>query len=69
MNSTPQKLSLSPAVRTLIGIASIPSLLLGGMLIFALASGEAESIGAFELVYSLVGIIALYIAITGKRLF
>ncbi|ALS97904.1 hypothetical protein [Lacimicrobium alkaliphilum] len=69
MNNTADKPGLSPAIRILIGIAGLPSIVLGYMLIAtALEEGIAD-IGAFELVYSLVGVVALYIAITGKRLF
>lgn len=69
MDNPVQKPGLSPAIRILIGIAGLPSIVLGYMLIAtALEKGVAD-IGAFELVYSLVGAVALYIAITGKRLF
>lgn len=69
MNNTTDKPRLSPAIRILIGIAGLPSVALGYMLIATALHQGIAGIGAFELVYSLVGIVALYIAITGKRLF
>ena len=60
---------LSKHIRILIGLASIPSLLLAIMLIATIARGEATGISAFEVVYSLVGILGAYIAMTGKKLF
>jgi uncharacterized membrane protein YuzA (DUF378 family) len=47
----------------------LPSLLLAFMLISDALNGRYEAIGAFEIVYSLVGIFAVYIALTGKKLF
>lgn len=69
MSNTPEKPRLSPAIRILIGIAGLPSLALGYMLIFAVLNNGVDGIGAFEVVYSVVGLIAVYIAVTGKRPF
>jgi hypothetical protein len=60
---------LPTAVRVLVGLASLPSLVLAFMLLRALFTGNAGGIGAFETVYAIVGFVAIYIAITGKKLF
>lgn len=56
-------------LRVVIGIASIPSFLLAGMLGSMLMNGNSADIGFFEVLYAVVGIIGLYIALTGKRFF
>ena len=56
-------------VRIIIGIAAVPSLLLALMLLLMIFRGEYTEIGAFEVIYSLVGFVAAYIALSGKRLF
>jgi uncharacterized membrane protein YuzA (DUF378 family) len=66
---TDKTTTLSINIRILIGIASLPSLFLGLMLVNALLNEQANTIGAFEVVYALVGFVGVYIAITGKRLF
>ena len=66
---TDKTTTLSINIRILIGIASLPSLFLGFMLVNALLSEQAGTIGAFEVVYALVGVVGVYIALTGKRLF
>lgn len=60
---------LSLGVRILIGVIAIPSFLLSCMLLATALSGDAQSIGFFETVYAIVGVLALYIALTGKRFF
>lgn len=60
---------LSMRLRIILGIASIPSFILAGMLGVMIVNGDAGDIGFFEAVYACVGILALYIALTGKRLF
>lgn len=60
---------LSMRLRTILGIASIPSFILAGMLSVMIVNGDAGDISFFEAVYACVGILALYIALTGKRLF
>jgi hypothetical protein len=62
-----EKLSIS--VRLVIGLLALPSLLLAFMLISDVLKGRYDAIGAFEIVYSLVGIFAVYIALTGKKFF
>jgi hypothetical protein len=66
MNTEP-KLSLK--IRVLIGIIAIPSLILAAMTISMLINQTAGDISYFEVVYSLVGIFAMYIALTGKKFF
>ncbi|GGD78261.1 hypothetical protein [Lacimicrobium alkaliphilum] len=63
------KKRLSARVRILIGLASLPSLALGYMLVVTALNTGVAGISAFELVYSVIGLVAVYIAVTGKRLF
>ncbi|WP_395341270.1 hypothetical protein PN836_018835 [Ningiella sp. W23] len=64
-----QAKTLSKKVRLIIGILSIPSLILTAMLLKLALDGQQDSIGFFELTYAVVGIFAAYIALTGKRFF
>jgi hypothetical protein len=66
MKNTP-KLSLK--IRVLIGIIAIPSLLLAAMLISMLINQTPGEINYFEVVYALVGVFAMYVALTGKKFF
>jgi uncharacterized membrane protein YuzA (DUF378 family) len=68
-NKVEDQEKLPTVVRVLVGIASLPSLALAFMLLRALFTGNASGIGAFETVYAIVGFVAIYIAITGKKLF
>jgi hypothetical protein len=63
----PEQLSLS--VRIVVGILALPSLLLAFMLISDALNARYDSIGAFEIIYSLVGVFAVYIALSGKKFF
>jgi len=65
--NTEQKLSLK--IRVLIGIIAIPSLILAAMIISTLINQTAGDISFFEVVYSLVGVFAMYVALTGKKFF
>lgn len=65
MNKSP----LAPPTRILLGIAGLPSLALGVMLIVTVMREGMASIGAFEVLYACAGLLAIYIAVTGKRLF
>lgn len=60
---------LSTKVRLLVGIFSIPSLMLASMILTMTLNGRFQEVGYFEWIYSLAGFIAIYIAVTGKRLF
>lgn len=64
---TEQKLSLK--FRVLIGIVAIPSLILAAMVMSMLIKQTPGEISLFEVVYSLVGVFAMYIALTGKKFF
>jgi|TARA_R110000868_G_scaffold41345_12_gene141433 hypothetical protein len=66
MNSEP-KLSLK--IRILIGIIAIPSLILAAMIVSMLIKQTPGEINFFEVIYSLVGVFAMYIALTGKKFF
>ncbi|MBL4631990.1 MAG: hypothetical protein JKY14_12845 [Paraglaciecola sp.] len=65
--NTEQKLSLK--VRIVIGITAIPSLILAAMIISMLTHQTEGDISFFEVIYSLVGVFAVYIALTGKKFF
>lgn len=64
---TEQKLSLK--IRILIGIIAIPSLILAAMLLSMVINQTAGDISFFEVVYALVGVFAVYVALTGKKFF
>lgn len=61
--------TFSLKIRIVIGLLSIPSLLLVALLIKTGMNGDWDTVGAFELIYAAVGIFAAYIALTGKRFF
>ncbi|WP_339720595.1 hypothetical protein [uncultured Paraglaciecola sp.] len=65
--NTEQKLSVK--VRLLIGIIAIPSLILAAMIISMLINQTQGEVTFFEVIYSLVGVFAMYIALTGKKFF
>jgi hypothetical protein len=60
---------LSLKVRVLIGIIATPSLLLAAMIMSTLINQTAADISFFEVIYSLVGVFAMYVALTGKKFF
>jgi hypothetical protein len=64
---TEQKLSLK--IRVLIGIFAIPSLILAAMMVSMLINQTGGEINFFEVIYSLVGVFAMYVALTGKKFF
>ncbi|WP_371195709.1 hypothetical protein [Glaciecola sp. SC05] len=61
--------TLSKKVRIIIGLLSLPSLMLSAMLIRTALNDQWDTVDAFEVVYAGVGIFAAYIALTGKRFF
>jgi hypothetical protein len=69
MSTSGQDTKLSMNIRILVGLFSIPSLILAGMISTMALNGQVQEISYFEWVYSLTGFIAIYIALTGKRLF
>jgi hypothetical protein len=66
MNNEPK---LSFKIRVLIGTIAVPSLLLAAMIISMLINQTAGEISFFEVIYSLVGFFAMYVALTGKKFF
>ena len=69
MQSKNTSKQLSTNIRILLGVVSLPSLLLGAMVISMAANGQGTDISLFEIVYAFAGGVALYMALTGKRLF
>jgi hypothetical protein len=65
--NTEQKLPIK--IRILIGIVAVPSLILAAMIVSMLINQTAGKISFFEVLYSLMGVFAMYIALTGKRFF
>ena len=68
-NNDKSKTHLPANLRVVIGVASIPCLLLAGMLGVTIYQRGASDISAFEVLYAIAGVVAMYIAVTGKRLF
>jgi hypothetical protein len=60
---------LSLNIRILLGVFAIPSLFLAYMIGVMVIDGDYQKIDYFEWLYALIGMLAIYIAITGKRLF
>ena len=67
MTSVSKKLPMN--IRILLGVFAIPSLFLAYMVALIVLEGGHQEVEYFEWFYSLIGFIALYISITGKRLF
>jgi len=60
---------LSNNLRILIGVVALPSLYLAYMIIVMTINGHFTKVDYFEWVYALIGVVAAYISITGKRIF
>lgn len=69
MKSNSNKTMLSLKIRVLIGVLAIPSLFLALMIGSTIVQGDYDDISYFEVMYSLVGIFAIHIALTGKKYF
>jgi len=69
MGMSDKKTKLTSNIRILLGVFAIPSLFLAYMIGVMVVNGDYQKIDYFEWVYSLIGFLAIYIAITGKRLF
>ena len=69
MVTSNKKIKLSFIVRVVLGVFAIPSLFLAYMIGVMAVNGDFQKIDYFEWVYSLIGFVAIYIAISGKRLF
>ena len=63
-----KKAKLTSNIRILLGVFAIPSLFLAYMIGVLAVNGDYQKINYFEWIYSLIGFLAMYIAITGKRL-
>lgn len=61
--------TLPMKVRVVIGVMSLPSLLLTAFLIKTALDGNWDTVDAFEVIYALVGMFAAYIALSGRRFF
>ena len=69
MSTSQKSTKLAVHIRLLIGVFSLPSLILAYMIGMMALNGNYQEIDSFEWLYSLIGFLAAYIAITGKRLF
>ena len=69
MGTDNKKIKLPLNIRIFLGIFALPSLFLAYMIGVMAVNGDYQKIDYFEWVYSLIGFVAIYIAITGKRLF
>lgn len=69
MVSSDKDPKLSSTIRIALAVFAIPSLILAYMIGAMVLSGNYQGIDYFEWVYSMIGIFAIYIAITGKRYF
>jgi hypothetical protein len=69
MGSSSTTDKLPTKVRILLGIFAIPSLFLAYMSSVMVLNGNYQEIEYFEWFYSLIGFLALFISVTGKRLF
>ena len=74
-NNTPPTGSSKPVgdkkipmkLRVFLGIVSLPSFILFCMLEATALQGDSNTIGIMETIYALVGVGALFIALSGKR--
>jgi uncharacterized membrane protein YuzA (DUF378 family) len=69
MQNSKNNAKLPLHIRIIVGLAGLPSILLAYMLMVTFINKGLTDISAFEVVYSVVGVFAFYVAITGKRLF
>jgi hypothetical protein len=69
MQKPTAKPPLSMKMRVLIAIIASPSVLLAVMLGTLVLQGQVQDIGFMEVIYAVVGMFALYMAISGKRFF
>jgi hypothetical protein len=69
VSNSDSKDKLPTNIRIILGIFAIPSLLLAYMIGVMVVNGDYQEIEYFEWFYSIIGFIALFISVTGKRLF
>jgi hypothetical protein len=63
------KPKLTSNFRILLGLTAIPSLFLAYMVMGTILNGDYKEIEYFEWFYSVIGFVAIYMSVTGKRLF
>jgi hypothetical protein len=56
-------------IRLLVGVFAIPSLFLAYIIGTMAFNGDYQEIDYFEWIYALLGFFAMYVAISGKRVF
>lgn len=69
MNTKNKSKKLPLNIRLILGVFAIPSLFLAYMVGTMALNGDYQGIDYFEWIYSLLGFFAMYIAISGKRVF
>ncbi len=69
MNTKNKSTKLPLNIRLLLGLFAIPSLFLAYMVGTMALNGDYQAIDYFEWIYSLLGFVAIFIAISGKRVF
>ncbi len=69
MNTKNKSTKLPFNIRLLLGVFATPSLFLAYMVGTMALNGDYQGIDYFEWIYSLLGFFAMYIAISGKRVF
>jgi len=69
MNAKNKSTKLPLNIRLLLAVFAIPSLFLAYMVGVMTLNGDYQGIDYFEWIYSLLGFVAMYIAISGKRVF
>jgi cytochrome c oxidase assembly factor CtaG len=69
MNTKNKSTKLPLNIRLLLGAFAIPSLFLAYMIGTMALKGDYQGVNYFEWIYSLLGFVAIYIAISGKRVF
>jgi hypothetical protein len=69
MSKPNNKSKLPVNIRVIIGVIAIPSLYLAYMIGVMALNGDFQKIDYIEWVYSFIGFVAVYVAITGKRIF
>ena len=69
MSISDKESKLPNNIRIILGILAMPSLFLAYMIGVTAMDEGFQAIDYFEWIYSFIGILAFYIAITGKRFF
>jgi cytochrome c oxidase assembly factor CtaG len=69
MNTKNKSTKLPLNIRLLLGVFAVPSIFLAYMVGTMALKGNYQEVDYFEWIYSLLGFVAIYIAISGKRVF